>query len=172
MRKLFLKKLTLSLMTACTIISLTACGTSGKELQTASATDVTTEAAIAIDPAAISQELIDAGVFTEGIETNTYIEMLLGISESEYTSAIFYVGNGATAEKLAIFETTDADAATILKDKCQQQADKQLEDYISYMPNEADKLNNTIIEASDKYVIFCVANDYKAADEIIGKYFK
>lgn len=168
MKNLFMRKLALGLMAICTIMALTACGSSGKS----SSNNTETTASTVPDAAAISQELIDAGVFTEGIETNTYIEMLLGVSESEYTSATFYVGNGATAEKLAIFETTDEASATALKDKCSAQASKQLEDYVSYMPEEADKLNNTIIKSSGKYVIFCVAKDYEAAGKIIDNYFK
>ncbi len=169
MKKRFLKHLILTLMIITNTIALCACGSS-----TTNSDEVTTSTSpVALDLVAIGQELVNGNVFGDALEPidASYIEMLMKIAPTEYTTAIINMSSGATAERFALFEAADNTAALALKDKCDQHIAEQIEAYAGYMPAELDKLNNATVAVYDKYVVLCVAEKYTDAENIIKKYF-
>lgn len=169
-KKLFRQTLILLMIIGC-IAALSGCGATP-----AGTEPVTTEVSepVALDLNAISNELSDGNVFGDAIEPidTSYIEMLMKIAPTDYTTAIINMSSGATAERLALFEAADNTAALALKDKCDQHIAEQVDAYAGYMPAEVDKLNNAIVAVYDKYVVLCVAENYTGAGVIIKKYFK
>lgn len=133
-----------------------------------------TETKALINPEAVINELIDANVFADTVAAvdSSYSEMLMNIQDSDYTSALIYMGSGATAERVAVFKCTDSNACNALKDKCTAHIEEQVKAYSDYLPAEVDKLNHSIILVSDdNYIILCVAADYDKASEILNRYF-
>lgn len=74
-----------------------------------------------------------------------------------------YVGSGATAESLAVFEATDADAAQSIADALQTFTDSWIKGYSDYKPKEVPKLESAVLEQDGVYVVFCVTADNAAA---------
>lgn len=77
--------------------------------------------------------------------------------------SVAYVGSGATAEGLAVFETTDADAAQSIADALQIFTDSWIKGYSDYKPEEVPKLESAVLEQDGVYVVFCVTADNAAA---------
>lgn len=73
------------------------------------------------------------------------------------------VGSGATAESLAVFEASDADAAQRIVDTLQTFTDSWIKGYSDYKPEEVPKLESALIEQDGVYVVFCVTADNAAA---------
>lgn len=158
-------KITMVLLTLAAFLCV-GCASDNKEAQT--------ETKASVNPEALINELIDAKVFADTVEAvdSSYIEMLMNIGDSDYSSALIYMGSGATAERVAIFKCSDSDLSNALKDKCSAHINDQIKAYADYLPAEVDKLNHSIILISDdNYVILCVASDYDKASEILDKYF-
>lgn len=162
------KKLLLPLSLLLLAAFLGACNNDAKTNSTVATTEQT---AAPKDFSQLAGELIDAGCFKDQMDTTTYVEMLLGISESEYSSVIFYVGSGATSERLAVFEVKSQAEAEAIKAKCESHLSEIKENYASYMPDEVDKISHGIIASDDKHVILCVASRYDEAKNIIDSYF-
>lgn len=74
-----------------------------------------------------------------------------------------YVGSGATAESMAVFEAVDADAADSIADALQTFTDGWIDGYSDYKPEEVPKLESAVLEQKGVYVVFCVSADNTAA---------
>ena len=74
-----------------------------------------------------------------------------------------YVGSGATAESMAVFEAVDADAAGSIADALQTFTDGWIDGYSDYKPEEVPKLESAVLEQNGVYVVFCVSADNTAA---------
>lgn len=74
-----------------------------------------------------------------------------------------YVGSGATAESMAVFEAVDADAAGSIADALQTFTDGWIDGYSDYKPEEVPKLESAVLEQKGVYVVFCVSADNTAA---------
>lgn len=73
------------------------------------------------------------------------------------------VGSGATAESIAVFEATDADAAARIADALQTFTDSWIKGYSDYKPEQVPKLESAVLEQDGVYVVFCVTADNAAA---------
>ena len=74
-----------------------------------------------------------------------------------------YVGSGATAESMAVFEAVDADAAGSIADALQTFTDGWIAGYSDYKPEEVPKLESAVLEQNGVYVVFCVSADNTTA---------
>lgn len=74
-----------------------------------------------------------------------------------------YVGSGATAESMAVFEAVDADAAGSIADALQTFTDGWIDGYSDYKPEEVPKLESAVLEQNGVYVVFCVSADNTTA---------
>ena len=74
-----------------------------------------------------------------------------------------YVGSGATAERMAVFEAVDADAAGSIADAQQTFTDGWIAGYSDYKPDEVPKLESAVLEQNGVYVVFCVSADNTTA---------
>lgn len=82
-----------------------------------------------------------------------------------------YMGSGATAEEVAVFELKDENDANKALDAVKQRIEVQKQDFETYIPAEIPKLENAIVKKIGQYVIVCIS-DGKEADEIINGYIK
>lgn len=74
-----------------------------------------------------------------------------------------YVGSGASAESLAVFEATDKDAAGGIADALQAFTDSWVTGYADYKPEEVPKLTSAVLERDGVYVVYCVTADNDTA---------
>ena len=88
-------------------------------------------------------------------------------------ASVVYMGSGATAEEIAVFDCVDAATA---KDKVkpivEEHVQSQSEAFENYVPEEVAKLNEAVVRQAGEYVVLSVSNDKDGANEIIDKYLK
>lgn len=150
-----MKNVLIVLLTAALVL-MSACSTQGK-------------ADLSIDLDAAAAELLESGVFEETLTLadEGIAKKLYGI---ENVAALrLYVGSGATASELAIFEFKAEDAAKSALPLAQERVASQKESFASYLPGEVKKLEDAVVEQYGRYVVVCVsAGD---ASQILSKYF-
>ncbi len=104
------------------------------------------------------QKLYELNQFTIG----TYYALPQG---AEVTA---YVGS-AIADQIAVFHAADCSVKE-LEDLLIAETKELKELYAGYDTSELNKISHAIIETSGDYVIFCITDDYEAAQKIIDKY--
>lgn len=97
------------------------------------------------------------------------VNMLYGC-EGLTVSSTGYGASGGTSEAVAVFECENSEKADELKKILETYRKSMAEDFVRYTPGEVSKLENAVIEAKGKYVVFCVSSDSVKAKEIINNY--
>lgn len=123
-----------------------------------------------VDLDAAAEELLESGVFGETLNPadEEIAKKLYGIENA--ATLRLYVGSGATASELAIFEFQAEDAAKSALPLAQERVASQKESFASYLPGEVKKLEDAVVEQYGRYVVVCIsAGD---ADQILSKYFR
>lgn len=122
-----------------------------------------------IDIGNLSSELLEKAEFEDdlnAVDDNT-VKKLYKIDD--YVKASVYLGSGATAEEIAVFEFDSKEIAEDGLKKAQARIEEQKTDFESYIPKEIPKLDSAVVKQSGKYVIVCVSNSSKA-ETIITQY--
>ena len=124
-----------------------------------------------MDGAAVAKSLLDGITFDD-----TLAEVPAAAATTVYgvdagVSVTAYMGSGATAEQIAVFEAADDAAATALVEKMEAYIARQIETYKGYVPTEVPRLEKAIIQSKGKYVILCVTADTDTAKSIISDAF-
>lgn len=96
---------------------------------------------------------------------------LYGISEDAVASGKVYMGTNATAEEVAVLEATSADQVEEVEAGIQARVAAQLTSFESYNAAEVPKLEDPVIVTKGNYVILCVCDDTKEAQDIIDNCF-
>lgn len=122
-----------------------------------------------IDVNALAGELLEKVEFVDELSQadQETVERLYHINDA--VSQCVYIGSGATAEEIAVFELKDEAAAIDAKDAALQRIKEQKESFESYIPQEVEKLDQAIVMVSGKYLIVCVSNG-DAANKVIETY--
>ena len=96
---------------------------------------------------------------------------LYGISEDAVASGKVYMGTNATAEEVAVLEAASADQVEEVEAGIQARVAAQLTSFESYNASEVPKLEDPVIVTKGNYVILCVCDDTKEAQDIIDNCF-
>lgn len=122
-----------------------------------------------IDINALAEELLEKVEFVDELSQvdQETAERLYNIKDAVAQSV--YIGSGATAEEIAVFELKDEAAAIDAKDAALQRMKEQKESFETYIPQEVEKLDQAIVKVSGKYLIVCVSNG-NTANKIIESY--
>lgn len=116
-----------------------------------------------------AQTLLDSVAFSEPLE-EIDLEIacsLYALDQSKITGAAVYGSTGATAEELAVFIFSDADAATAAKTSFETRITDRTEAMADYLPNEVPKLEKAVLEVRGSTLLFVVANDYGPVEELL-----
>lgn len=127
-----------------------------------------------IDIHAMANELKSNLIFQDSLsEIDTDVALnYYGISSEMVKDSVAILSTGATAEEIAIFQASSKDYVKVIELACETRKSKQTISYADYKPEETSRLDHAIIETNGLYVIYCVADDTKKAEEIIDNYFK
>lgn len=82
-----------------------------------------------------------------------------------------YMSSGATAEEVAVFLFATEDEAQAGQEALEQRLESRRADFANYMPDEASRLDNAVLERSGCCVALCVSAGDEAR-QIIGKYLR
>ena len=129
---------------------------------------------VTIDVAALADALKSSVTFQDELaEPNeSAIANIYAVDEADVAAKKIYVGSGATAEEIAVFEGKDEAAAGRIKTAVDQRIADQRSAFEDYNPEEQEKLSDPVIVTTGKYVILCVSNDNEAAKKCIDSYTK
>lgn len=90
--------------------------------------------------------------------------------EDDYDAEIaMYIGSGSSADQIIVAKSADADG---LEAMLKAYVETQRTMYSWYMPDEAAKLENAVIQTDGETVIVCVTNDVSGAQKVIKKILK
>lgn len=153
-----MKKLILVVMAAA-LIMLCACG----EEKNTENKDVDLEA--------LAGKLLESGAFAEELNRvdDGIADKLYGITNAK--TAYLYVGSGAVADELALFEFESKEDAEAAVEQAQARVTAQSESFADYIPEEVKKLDSAIVKTYGRYLVVCVSGGTEAG-EIISEYFK
>lgn len=108
---------------------------------------------------------------TMEIVTDDYSEMLLNIPSSLYSDCILYMGSGATAEELLIFDVSGEDNAEEITELLNTHIEDQKQAFEGYNPDELNKLADPLVMANGNIIICIVCSDSDTAKTSVLNYF-
>ena len=125
-----------------------------------------------IDAQALASDLVEKVTYTD--ELNEIDSEMAGELYQIETAvnAYVYVSSGATAEEVAVFEFADAADAEEAVKAADTRIQEQKDSFATYIPEEVDKLEHTVVEQKGRYLVVCVTDDQDAAKSIIEEYFE
>lgn len=91
---------------------------------------------------------------------------IYGIDSSLCTNATVYIGSGATADEIAVFNCTDEAAAETVYETAQARLQYLLEGYSSYGPEEVPKIENAALLREGNTVILCISENSDIAQSV------
>lgn len=86
--------------------------------------------------------------------------------------AVIYMGSGATAEEVSVFEAKDKESAEKMLDAARAHLQKQRDAFESYIPEEVKKLDQAVVKQKGRYVAVCVTDDIENAKKVMDEYLK
>ena len=90
----------------------------------------------------------------------------------EVKDTVVYLGSGATAEEVAVFEAKNKAAMKELKEEIADYIDDKREEYENYIPKEVARINKAVIVEKGNYLVLCINNDNEKTRSFIESYFK
>jgi hypothetical protein len=125
-----------------------------------------------IDAAALAETLFADIAYEDTLEKMDEDDISMYIDLPENVESIMYMGSGSTAEEVGVFTAPDDETARETLESVQSYLDDQTDSYENYLPEEAKRVGNAVLEQKGKYVILCVSGESDTAKEIIEEAFK
>lgn len=86
------------------------------------------------------------------------IAVIYDISAEDLSAQKVYIGTGATAEEIAVFEAVDGEAVKRVEAAVRQRIEDQKLGFADYLPAELPKLEDPFVLVRGRYVILCVSD--------------
>lgn len=125
-----------------------------------------------IDMSSVSKSLLENIAFKDELELVDSEIITMYYELPENTEYVLYMGSGATAEELAIFKLDDENKKDEMIKNIKEHIDNQIIQFEDYNNEELKKLENSLIEVKDNYVILCITDDIENAKSQINNYMK
>lgn len=123
----------------------------------------------AVDVDQLAGELLEQVGFGDELTEldESMVAALYGVENAQEQKV--YLSGGATAEEVAVFRFATEEEAQAALAVLEQRLESRRTDFANYMPDEAARLDNAVLERSGCFVALCVsAGD--TAKEIISSY--
>ena len=123
----------------------------------------------AVDVNQLASELLEQVDFEDELTEldESMVSALYGVEGAQEQKV--YLSSGATAEEVAVFRFATEEEAQAALAVLEQRLESRRTDFANYMPDEAARLENAVLECSGCCVALCVsAGD--TAKEIISSY--
>lgn len=114
----------------------------------------------------LSSDLLESGKFDSKLsEVNLDVAAnLYKINSDKIKVLQAYMGDGASAEEIVVLE---GDYESIKK-LVETYLDEKEDTYSSYLPLEAEKINNAVCKQFGNYTIVCISADSESAEKILS----
>lgn len=123
------------------------------------------------DPTATAQALLDAGVFTQAVDTldleTACTALYGGLDVETVEEGVVYASLTAGAEELAVLKLNSESAAETALAALENRVAEQKEALESYQPEEVGKLDKAIVERRGNTVLLVVAGDSTLAQSTL-----
>ena len=122
---------------------------------------------VVIDIDAVAKSIYEGVKFDDELAKldSEAVKYLYGIEDG--ISAVVYIGSGATAEEIAVFDAGDDAGGEMLQKTVEKHITDQIESYRNYVPAEVARLEKAVIVREGRYVLLCVTDDTAAAKGIM-----
>lgn len=173
------KKGLLLMLGAVLAVSLTACAGGGEGSSSPSGADSSQAGAAqtgkTLDVEAAAKALLDGADFDDPpteLREKLLTAQYVGLDTADVVSWKVYVSGASTADEVAVFEATDAEAAQRVKTVTEVRLAGLIEQYRDYAPDKVQKLENPLLVVEGNYVVLCVSNDNAKAQELLDAQWK
>lgn len=108
----------------------------------------------------IANEILSSVKFKDDLSkiSNSLLISNYELDTSKIQSAALYMGSGATAEEIAVFEAVNEDYAKVIETLAKDRIERKKKDFENYIPAEMTKLNSPVIVRKGNVVAVCIAN--------------
>lgn len=116
-------------------------------------------------------KMIQNSVTFEGDVGSTSPKALLSthkINDDIIKNAIGYVGGGATAEEISLFEVKDIKEAEKVEQILKEYVSDRIKSFESYIPGEVPKLKNAIVYRNGKFIALVIAKDTGNTKDVLA----
>lgn len=126
------------------------------------------------DVTGIATQLKDTITFTDnmGAMGSAMLYKTHGIDVTLMANAAGYIGGGATAEEIAVFETKKKKDANTVKQLLEEYVENRKQSFATYLPAEVPKLEHPFLFTKGKLIVLVIAENHAQAKEIIEKLIK
>lgn len=129
---------------------------------------------VEVDVAALAADLAAADIFDDIVSEMPaeLVPHFYSYDETDVVGCALYQSTLAAAEEVFVAECADHAAAERVMAACEGRISDQTAAYESYVPAEIPKLDDALLQAVGRYVIFVVSNNTPAAQQIVESYLK
>lgn len=124
---------------------------------------------VSIDMGTLAEKLLETVKNDELTKIDSeLVESTYNIKADQYEEGVVYVSSGATAMEIAIFKGKDKASVEEISKAVDTRKKEQIEAYTTYAPEQVPKLEAAIKKEVGNYIIYCVTEDTKQAENIIN----
>jgi len=127
---------------------------------------------VEIDIDTLASDLVSGIVFDDEMSLIDDGMIPMIYNADVYDDAVLYMGSGATAEEIAVFECENETRAKGALDEAKSHIESQIISYEDYIPAEVQRLEQAVVRQAGRYVIVAVTADADAAEKIIDSHLK
>ncbi|MBE7042967.1 MAG: DUF4358 domain-containing protein [Ruminococcaceae bacterium] len=126
------------------------------------------------DVISIATNLKDAIAFSDNMGEigSAMLYKTHGLDPEIMANAAGFIGGGATAEEIAIFEVKEKRDAVPVKQLLEEYVQTRKASFETYLPTEVPKLEHPFLFQKGKLIVLVIADDYSQAEEIIRNTIK
>ena len=151
-----MKKIFAALLAAVMMLTLAACGGSGKT----------------VDVQKLADDLKDNVPYSTNMIASAVEDLNYKLDPPEGTSIAGYIADGSAYDMIVVAQCASADDAKTLYANTQTYLDDLKREANLYQPGEEARLDGALLRQSGAVVVLCVSDDTAAATAIVEGYLK
>ena len=151
-----MKKIFAALLAAVMMLTLAACGGSGKT----------------VDVQKLADDLKDNVPYSTNMIASAVEDLEYKLDPPEGTAIAGYIADGSAYDMIVVAQCANADDAKTLYANTQTYLDDLKREANLYQPDEEARLDGALLRQSGAVVVLCVSDDTAAATAIVEGYLK
>lgn len=122
-------------------------------------------------PQEVADALMDKISFDEELSLLAEDEISIYVEMEDGVEGIMYISSGSTAEEIAVFKAPDKNTATKMVANVKDYLKAQRSSFADYLPEEAKRIDDAVVEQKGNYVVLCVSGQSADAKAVISDVF-
>jgi hypothetical protein len=146
---------------------LTGCGSSATDTEST----VTADGTQTVDIGTVADTLVNGIEYEDELTQLTEEELSYYVTLEDGVTGVMYMSSGSTAEEVAVFEAPDSSTAGLMKEHVEEYLADQRDSFEKYIPEEAERIDDAVVQQNGNYVVLCVSGDSDKAKSLISEAF-